>query len=296
MLRSSYIPRHRSLVTKPESPLEYCMDLVRKHDHENFLCSLLLPKEIRNTAFAVRAFNIEVANVTEHAKEKHTAQMRMSFWDETLENIFKGSPPKHPVALALSRAVADHKLLKKQFTRLIRARSNLMKTTSFPSLEAMEAYCEETVSPIYYLLLQANGLKEVGADHAASHLGKAQGLSNLLRSVPYNSKRREVLLPLDLLAKHGVSEESLIRGATSLQMKDLFFEIASSAKIHLDKSIHLRESVDKSVWPCYLPTIAVKSFLQRLREVDFDLFSPLLYNRNVNLGWTLLWRKISKNY
>lgn len=33
----------------------------RKRDYEGFLCSLLLPAECRTSAFALRAFNVELA-------------------------------------------------------------------------------------------------------------------------------------------------------------------------------------------------------------------------------------------
>lgn len=33
----------------------------RKRDYEGFLCSLLLPAESRTSAFALRAFNVELA-------------------------------------------------------------------------------------------------------------------------------------------------------------------------------------------------------------------------------------------
>lgn len=35
--------------------------LSRKRDYEGFLCSLLLPAESRPSAFALRAFNVELA-------------------------------------------------------------------------------------------------------------------------------------------------------------------------------------------------------------------------------------------
>ena len=39
------------------------LHLCRKHDYENYLCCLLLPKQQQRVAFAVRAFNVEVAQV-----------------------------------------------------------------------------------------------------------------------------------------------------------------------------------------------------------------------------------------
>lgn len=42
------------------------------------------------------------------------------------------------------------------------------------------------------------GVKNVHADHAASHIGKAQGILTCLRATPHNSSRRKVYLPMDI--------------------------------------------------------------------------------------------------
>lgn len=42
------------------------------------------------------------------------------------------------------------------------------------------------------------GLKDIHADHAASHIGKAQGIVTCLRATPYHSSRRKVYLPMDI--------------------------------------------------------------------------------------------------
>jgi NADH dehydrogenase [ubiquinone] 1 alpha subcomplex assembly factor 6 len=65
--------------------------------------------------------------------------------------------------------------------RLITSRSNLLKNKHFRSIEDVEKYVEDAVSPVYYLLLNVAGIKDIHADHVASHLGKAQGMANILR-------------------------------------------------------------------------------------------------------------------
>lgn len=45
----------------------------------------------------------------------------------------------------------------------------------------MEKYAEMSVSNVLYLILEGCGVKNIHADHAASHLGKAQGLSQHIR-------------------------------------------------------------------------------------------------------------------
>lgn len=39
------------------------MCITRKYDYENYLATLLLPKDSRDSVFAVRAFNLEILRV-----------------------------------------------------------------------------------------------------------------------------------------------------------------------------------------------------------------------------------------
>ena len=45
------------------------------------------------------------------------------------------------------------------------------------------------------------GVKDVTADHAASHLGKAETIVMLLRAASYYRSRRRVSIPLDILMR-----------------------------------------------------------------------------------------------
>jgi NADH dehydrogenase [ubiquinone] 1 alpha subcomplex assembly factor 6 len=77
----------------------------------------------------------------------------------------------------------------------------------FISIESLESYAENTVSSINYLLVECLQIRDVRVDHAASHIGKAQGLVTTIRAIPYLAQRRRVLLPLDILMKHQASAE-----------------------------------------------------------------------------------------
>jgi NADH dehydrogenase [ubiquinone] 1 alpha subcomplex assembly factor 6 len=79
------------------------------------------------------------------------------------------------------------------------------------------------------------GVESIHADHAASHLGKAHGIVNLIRSVPYNAQRKSVSLPQDVLLQHNVPHETVLRGNCTADLKDVVFDIAARAKQHLDK-------------------------------------------------------------
>lgn len=69
------------------------------------------------------------------------------------------------------------------------------------TLADVEEYAEQTASSMYYLSLETMGVKDVHADHVASHIGKAYGLTTLLRGVPFHASRKQIYLPMDLTTK-----------------------------------------------------------------------------------------------
>lgn len=78
----------------------YC----RKNDYENYLCTLLLPNDLRSSAFAIRAFNTEIALVEDQVSDSKIGLMRIKFWEEALNKIYDGQPPQNPASLELHRA------------------------------------------------------------------------------------------------------------------------------------------------------------------------------------------------
>lgn len=72
-------------------------------------------------------------------------------------------------------------------------------------------------------------------DHAVSHLGKCQGIVNIIRGIPYNSKSGQISIPQDILLKHKVSYENIIRHSSEQNVRDAIFEMASRANSHLMK-------------------------------------------------------------
>lgn len=122
--------------------------------------------------------------MAEQVTQTSIGLMRLKFWEDALEKCYKNDVnqiPKHPVAMELYKANQRAKLTKRYLKSLISSRQNQLNKTSFSNLDDMEAYAEQTVSNAYYLILEGCGVRNVHADHAASHLGKAQGIVQNIR-------------------------------------------------------------------------------------------------------------------
>ncbi|XP_069992862.1 NADH dehydrogenase (ubiquinone) complex I, assembly factor 6 [Penaeus vannamei] len=281
---------------KPVSVLEYCLDTVKTYEYENFLSLLLLPEQSRPAAIAIRAFNIELAQVPDVTSETLMARMRYQFWRDTLDQIYKGGSPNQPVALLLRRAVENDKLSKWWLKSMIDSREDQLENKQYPSVKAVEEYSEKSNSVLYYLILQSMGIENVHADHAASHIGKAEGLVKLLRGVPFLGAKRMVLLPRDVMMEHSVSQEDVVRGIRDQKMKDVIYDIASIAHQHIEHARSFMKDVPEEARVALLPGTSVFAYLRALQKADFDIFDGSLQKRNSWLPFTLWWAKFGKTY
>lgn len=166
--------------------------------------------------------------------------MRLHFWSNAIESIYSPATenrplPDHPVIKQLKLSVDRHKLPRLYFTRLIKSRERSSNLT-FVTGKELEAYAEESTSSLLYLLARIIGADVVDMDHALSHLGKAQGITNMLRAQSAQSRAFSVCIPQEILLKHGCSHERVLRDrADDKAVQECTFEVASMAFSHLEK-------------------------------------------------------------
>jgi len=241
----------------------YCLDLLRKSDTPSSLLLAYIPAHARDAYIALRAFNIEVARTADTTSTPTIGSMRLQFQRDAIAKALSGQPPKQPIAILLASAAASlhartagrSKWSKTWFTRIIDTREKHLTNPPYPNLDALETYAENTYSTLLYLTLQALPMSSLTADHLASHIGKASGITAVLRGLPllafpsapttHNtqgqmpgdiSARRQgsVMLPLDIMASANVREEDVLRnGSRAHGLRDAVFAVATRANDHL---------------------------------------------------------------
>ncbi|XP_011209942.2 NADH dehydrogenase (ubiquinone) complex I, assembly factor 6 homolog [Bactrocera dorsalis] len=278
---------------------QYCVNLVEKNDYENYLCTLLLNGDHRRHAFALRAFNVEVANCGAKVSEEHIIKLKLKFWYDSIDKCFskEGSyVADHPVLRELKNTVDSNKLSKIYLKRLVTARDRPLNQP-FLSVKQLEEYADQVFSSLFHLLVELNGIKDVQVDHAVSHLGKAQGIATLLRAIPYKGRNQALNIPQELLIKHGVSQERIVRDKVDDKgVEECIFEVASVAHQHLEKARSLMDKVPKEVRKFFLPSIAVERYLERLRKSKFRLTDQRCLQRDSMLPMSLYWSNMRRRY
>lgn len=302
--------------TKAVTNFDYCANLVKNSDYESYLSTLLLPKEILRSAFAIRAFNVELATISVSVRDPKLALIRTKFWKDCLDGIYKptnsnepksiGFKSNEPIINELEIAIKSHKLSKQWLTRLITSREDQFKSNSqYKTYKEVENFGDMSVASIYYLLLECMGVKNMHCDHVASHIGKAQIVANLIRSIPAQSKNQVSLIPLDMLVKHKISQNEIIskarRGrdektADDERLHDLVYDICNMSNQHLMKARKHMKDVPANLRSVFLHAVLIQQFLNKIEKSNFDIFNPRVHSRDPFIILKLYLAKFKKVY
>lgn len=240
---------------------------------------------------ALRAFNAETSLIGDLVSQGGAPlrQMRFEWWRSSIKGIYDGKPVDHPVIQALDHCNRVQPLSKYRLLRMISAKeADQVEHQAPPTTVSLEDFAEATTSQLHYLQLEAASVQDSEADHAASHIGKAVGIANLLRGMPHFLRRGTSYLPVDLCAQHGVSLEKLYREEPSEGLQDVVQHVATVAKQHLDHAVNMHgnaHAVPLEARQTFLAGVGCRLYLEALEQYEFDVLHRGLQRG----GYTPLW-------
>ena len=212
----------------------YCAELVRTADRDRFLSSLFAPAQHRAALHALYAFNVEVARVREVAREPLPGEIRLQWWSEVVNGERAEEAAANPVASALLTVIERHGLAVPTLMALLDARRFDLYDDPMGRLADLEANARKTSSALLALaaLILAGGAGEV-TETVANHAGIAYTIAGLMRAFPLHAARRQLYVPLELLARHGVEPQDIFAGKSSKNLRAVFADLQNVARRYL---------------------------------------------------------------
>eukprot|EP00879_Flechtneria_rotunda_P013702 GHRR01014313.1.p1 GENE.GHRR01014313.1~~GHRR01014313.1.p1 ORF type:complete len:184 (+),score=41.98 GHRR01014313.1:468-1019(+) len=150
------------------------------------------------------------------------------------------------------------------------------------TIQDLESYAEDTASQLLYLQLAAAGVVSRDADHAASHLGKAIGISLLLRGTPYQASKRRSYMPVELCSQHNVPQEDIYRGKVTEGLCDVTLAVASAAMGHLTEARQLASKLAPAASHVMQQGTLAGLYLDAVEKKGFNVFDPGLADGGVS--------------
>src|SRR5262245_24843071 len=99
-----------------------CAEQARAGDRERFLPTLFASEPARSDLWAALAFNLEIARTRETVSEPTLGEIRLQWWQESIDATYEGTPRAHPVVRALASAIARTRPPRARFERLLHGR------------------------------------------------------------------------------------------------------------------------------------------------------------------------------
>jgi phytoene synthase len=266
----------------------FCADLVRAHDFARYASTLFVPAVQRRALLAVYAFNVEISRVREQVSQPLPGEMRLQWWTDMLAGTDHGGVEGNPVAAELLLAIRNWRLPVERLSRLIEEHQFDLYNDPMPTLAALEGYINDTSSVLFSVAAAIAGQSSEAIEHLARHAGLAQGMAQVMASLPLDASRRQLFVPLQVLERHGCGTEEVFAGKQTPKLRAALDQFLGEARGHLRTAFTLLATVPPEARPMFLPLALVRRDLARMSRADNDPFIPRSTSRFRTL-WTL-WR------
>jgi NADH dehydrogenase [ubiquinone] 1 alpha subcomplex assembly factor 6 len=207
---------------------------LRRHDRDRYLTTLFAPAERRSALIALYAFNFEVAKTREIVREPLLGRIRLQWWRESIDAIYRGAPLRqHEVMAPLAAAIRRHDLTRYHFDRLIDAREADLAEEPPADLAALERYAEDSAARLVRLALEILDARDAESAEAGRHVGIAWSLVGLIRALPVHAGLRRLSLPADLVAETGLDIARFLEAKPSPALSRIVERLATRAREQL---------------------------------------------------------------
>jgi 15-cis-phytoene synthase len=255
----------------------YCETLVRAADKDRYLASLFAPAPARQHLCALYAFASEIARVRDAAREPLPGEIRLQWWRDVLAGEGRGEVSANPVAAALLDTIASCALPTERLVALIDAHGFDLYDDPMRSPADLDAYAEHTSGTLFALAAQilagAYGADAIAATAASA--GIAYGVAQRLRSFPHDLARRQLFVPLDLLAQHGVTREEIEARQNVGGLRAALAHLRDHVRAAFGSFRTAAPGIPEACAPAFLVAALVPQLLARLDAAAADPFAAV---------------------
>ncbi len=160
----------------------YCRMLTRRH-YENFsVASRFVDARTRRDLMRIYAYCRTTDDLGDESPGG-SALARLERWRGEVEALFNGTPPVHPVLVALEPTVARHTMLAQPFLDLIAANVQDQHVARYRTWEDLIGYCRLSAAPVGRMVLRVFGVVDPRAEQLSDDVCIGLQLANHAQDV-----------------------------------------------------------------------------------------------------------------
>lgn len=226
------------------NPHEYCQQKAAQSGSSFYYSFLFLPPAQRRAITALYAFCREVDDAVDECTDPSVARAKLGWWSQEIVNVFHGEP-QHPVARALAEVAGPFHLAETDLQKVITGMAMDLEYQRYPDFRALEHYCHHVAGVVGLLSAEIFGYSDPRTLEYASDLGLAFQLTNIVRDVGEDARRSRIYLPLDELARFGVSAADVLQRRENEAFRQLMHFQIERAFSYYDKAFSKLPAADR---------------------------------------------------
>ncbi|HEY8099376.1 MAG TPA: squalene synthase HpnC [Burkholderiaceae bacterium] len=262
--------------------------------YENFpVASILLPRKLRPAVEAIYAFARSADDLADEGDATPEARLAaLNAYESTLDQIQNRQPADNNLFKTLANIVHAYDLPLQPFRNLLSAFKQDVVTKRYPTYEAMLDYCSRSANPVGNLMLRLYGQADAQNLCDSDAICSALQIINFWQDIAIDWQKDRIYLPLEDLARFGVTEKHLVDGQVDACWRALMvFEIKRVRELMLSGAplaLRLRGRIG---WELRLVIQGGLRILERIEAVDYDVFNQRPQLRKTD--WLLMaWRAL----
>jgi phytoene synthase len=174
----------------------------------------ILPPPKRHAIYALYSFCRAVDDCVDEEGGEGEAGLRR--WTDEVERCYVGCPATE-LGGELTAALADFPIPRACLIDIIEGCRMDLTPRRYPTFADLRLYCERVASAVGLASIEIFGYTQPITRQYAVDLGLALQLTNILRDVAVDAAKGRLYLPLEDLARFGVSEQELLDAAAGLR-------------------------------------------------------------------------------
>ena len=267
--------------TTLEQSYRYCRNIARKRAKNFYYSFLLLEKPQRNAMCAIYAFMRYCDDLSDDPSTTDTAKLQMTIaqWRMDLNRALDGDVEGNPLWPAFHDTVQRYSIPHRFFHEMIDGILSDVEPRQMQTFDELYRYCYHVASVVGLTIIHIFGFSSIKALLLAEKSGIAFQLTNILRDVREDAQLGRVYLPLDDLARFGVTVEQLRSGIEDDAFRKLMGFESARAEAYYEESEPLMKLIDpksrRSLWALR------EIYLRLLARLEAEHFAVLSHRINV---------------
>ena len=270
-----------------EDAYEECRQETAQWAKTFYLGTLLMPPAKRRAIWAIyvwcRRTDELMDSAEAQARPLDELQARLDAWEERTRALFDG----HVVDgldLVMRDTLDRYPQPLQPYLDMIEGQRMDLRQHRYSTFEELELYCYRVAGTVGLMTQEVMGLDQAytsapwsdvpDTSQAAVALGIANQLTNILRDVGEDRGRGRIYLPLDELARFGVSEEQLMAGLVDDNWRALMaFQLQRARAWFARSEAGVRWLAPDARWPVWASLRLYRGILDVIEQHGYDVFN-----------------------